>query len=75
MGTFNGWIVTMVLADWTDSNRAPDAVCLIVARIDLHKLLPLLGQHVLGENRLNGTSRFTGAAIDAFIGIREARAR
>ena len=37
--------------------------------VDLHEGLPLLGQRVLGEDRLDGALRLAGAAVDALLRV------
>jgi len=45
------------------------ASLLVVICVHLCEMLPLLGEIVFGEDRLDGASRLTRAAIDAFVRV------
>src|SRR6266496_4880976 len=46
-----------------------DRVGIAVGVVDLHERLPLFGQAVLGEDRLDRALGFAGAAVDAFLRV------
>src|SRR5215203_2607976 len=46
-----------------------DVEAVAVGVVDLHERLPLLGERVLGKDRLDGTFGLAGAAVDALLRV------
>src|SRR5262245_46334767 len=51
--------------------KSSPSLLLIMLRVDRYEVLPLFWRLVERENRLNGTRRNAGAAIDALVGMDE----
>ena len=49
--------------------RVDRVQALVERRVDLHERLPLLGQRVLGEDRLDRALGLAGAAVDALLRV------
>src|SRR5438309_563928 len=60
---FQGWVLDVVLGRVLVDELVHDVRALAVCVVDLHERLPLLGQRVLREDRLDRALRFAGAAI------------
>jgi hypothetical protein len=62
-------VVDVVLVRVLLGELVDDVHSLAVGVVDLHERVPLVRQRVLGEDRLHGTLRLAGAAVDALLGV------
>jgi hypothetical protein len=62
-------VVDVVLVRVLVRQLVDDRHTLAVRRVDAHERLPLLGQRVLGEDRLDRALGLAGAAVDALLGV------
>src|SRR5947207_10957019 len=66
---FQGWVLDVVLGRIFVGELVHDVEAFTVRVVDLHERLPLIGERVFREDRLDRTLRFAGTAIDALLRI------
>src|SRR3989442_2019632 len=66
---FQRWVLDVVLGRVLVDELVNDVQPLAVRVVDLDERLPLIRECIFGEDRLDRTLRFAGAAIYTFLGI------